>query len=49
MGRAIHLSGPGGKGVGPPRRRRRGEIDHAVAGENLFHIHVRQKGLSIKQ
>ena len=25
------------------------EIDHAVAGENLFHIHVRQKGLPIKQ
>ena len=25
------------------------EIDHAVAGENLFHIHVRQKGLNIKQ
>ena len=25
------------------------EIDHAVAGENLFHIQVRQKGLSIKQ
>ena len=25
------------------------EIDHAVAGENLFHIDVRQKGLSIKQ
>ena len=24
------------------------EIDHAVAGENLFHIHVRQKGLNIK-
>ncbi|WP_297212492.1 DUF1934 domain-containing protein [uncultured Flavonifractor sp.] len=25
------------------------EIDHAVAGENLFRIQVRQKGLSIKQ
>ena len=25
------------------------EIDHAVAGENLFHIQVRQKGLHIKQ
>ena len=25
------------------------EIDHAVAGENLFHIHVRQKGRNIKQ
>ena len=25
------------------------EIDHAVAGENLFHIQVRKKGLTIKQ
>ena len=25
------------------------EIDHAVAGENLFRIQVRQKGLHIKQ
>ena len=25
------------------------EIDHAVAGENLFKIDVRKKGLSIKQ
>ena len=25
------------------------EIDHSVAGENLFHIRVRQKGSSIRQ
>lgn len=25
------------------------EIDHAVAGENLFHIQVRQKGNAIRQ
>ena len=25
------------------------EIDHAVAGENLFHIQVRQKGSNIRQ
>ncbi len=33
----------------PPRRLRRGEIDHAVAGENLFHIQVRQKESAICQ
>ena len=25
------------------------EIDHSVAGENLFHIRVRQNGSSIRQ
>ena len=25
------------------------EIDHALAGQNLFRIHVREKGPAIKQ
>ena len=29
------------KSSGPPRRLRCGEIDHALAGQNLFRIQVR--------
>ena len=36
--------------AGAPRGAvRRGEIDHALAGENFFQINVREKGPLIKQ
>ena len=36
--------------TGFPRRWRRGRIDHAMAGQNLFQINVREKkGPVIKQ
>ena len=37
------------KSSGPPRRLRRGEIDHVLAGQNLFRIQVREKQPVLKQ
>ena len=37
------------KPAGAPRHLCRGAIDHALAGQNLFRIHVREKGPAIKQ
>ena len=37
------------KSSGPPQRLRCGEIDHALAGQNLFRIQVREKQPVLKQ